>query len=60
MPTPRPEVDVHFVPDGATTSVLLEPRGWERLGPDGAAIAARDRITAGRGVVAAFADRTAS
>jgi hypothetical protein len=35
------EVDVHVVPDGAGTSVLLEHRGWERLSPDGAAIAAQ-------------------
>jgi uncharacterized protein YndB with AHSA1/START domain len=53
------EVDVRFMADGAGTSVLLEHRGWERLGPDGAAIAARW----GNGwprVVAAFAGRAAA
>ena len=34
------EVDVRFMADNTGTSVLVEHRGWERLGPDGAAIAA--------------------
>jgi uncharacterized protein YndB with AHSA1/START domain len=53
------EVEVHFVPDGAGTSVLLEHRGWERLGPDGAAIAAQWANGWPR-VVGAFAARAAS
>jgi uncharacterized protein YndB with AHSA1/START domain len=53
------EVDVHFVPDGAGTSVMLEHRGWEQLGPDGAAIAEQWANGWPR-VVAAFAAHAAS
>jgi uncharacterized protein YndB with AHSA1/START domain len=53
------EVDVNFVPDSSGTSVLLEHRGWEQLGPDGALIAARWANGWPR-VVAAFADRAAA
>jgi uncharacterized protein YndB with AHSA1/START domain len=35
------EVDVRFIPTGDGTSVHLEHRGWERVGPDGAALAKR-------------------
>ena len=52
------EVDVRFVPDGAGTSVLLEHRGWERLGPEGAAIAAQ-WANGWPGVLAAFAHHAA-
>jgi uncharacterized protein YndB with AHSA1/START domain len=53
------EVDVRFMADGAGTSVLVEHRGWERLGPDGAAIAARWANGWPR-VVAAFAGRASA
>jgi hypothetical protein len=53
------EIDVRFTADGAGTIVLLEHRGWERLGPDGAAIAARWANGWPR-VVAAFAGRAAA
>jgi len=35
------EVDVRFVPTETGTSVQLEHRGWERLGPQGTALAKR-------------------
>jgi uncharacterized protein YndB with AHSA1/START domain len=35
------EVEVRFVPAGTGTDVHLEHRGWERVGPDGAALAER-------------------
>jgi uncharacterized protein YndB with AHSA1/START domain len=35
------EVDVRFLPAGGGTTVELEHRGFERLGPDGPAIARR-------------------
>jgi uncharacterized protein YndB with AHSA1/START domain len=53
------EVDVRFMADGAGTSVLLEHRGWERLGPDSEAIAAQWANGWPR-VVAAFAGRAAA
>ncbi|HET9779858.1 MAG TPA: SRPBCC domain-containing protein [Propionibacteriaceae bacterium] len=52
------EVDVRFVPDDAGTSVLLEHRGWEGLGPDGEGIAAQWANGWPR-VIAAFARRAA-
>ena len=48
------EVDVRFVRDGGGTSVLLEHRGWEWLGPDGEATAAR-WANGWPGVLGAFA-----
>jgi hypothetical protein len=53
------EVDVRFRPVDGGTAVELEHRGFERLGPDGAAIARRW----GGGwpqVVRAFATRAAA
>jgi uncharacterized protein YndB with AHSA1/START domain len=52
------EVDVRFVPDRAGTSVLLEHRGWERLGPDSEAIAAQ-WANGWPGVLGAFARHAA-
>jgi hypothetical protein len=46
------------VPEGGGTSVLLEHRGWERLGPEGTAIAAQ-WANGWPGVLAAFAHHAA-
>lgn len=53
------EVDVHFVVTGAGTTVDIEHRGWERLGPDGEERARRYAGGWPR-VARAFAERAAS